>query len=278
MGLFHKGSGGKGVAPGDVCLSPPPPPAGPAPVPYVNMLQATNLSKGSKSVKIQGEPTALENASFVSTSTGNEAGTQGGGVVTHKTKGKGSFKLWSFVVKIEGKGVCRHGDPMEQNTACPLPNTIDAAALVNFRVGLKSTEKKKCKSDYDYNSHYQETTTKQKQKVQNRACWECRRDLKNLKRRKNPPAGKIKKLQAKINRQKNGQSPETPMIADHQPTQKAAWYAGGCNLTPSPQAFKDAMKELYVKPHCSKHSNSQPGRQSKVDNQEVWDFMKGKGV
>lgn len=29
LGLFHKGSGGKGVAPGDVCLSPPPPPTGP---------------------------------------------------------------------------------------------------------------------------------------------------------------------------------------------------------------------------------------------------------
>ena len=41
-----------GVAPGDVCLSPPPPPTGPVPVPYVNMLSASDLTKGSKSVKI----------------------------------------------------------------------------------------------------------------------------------------------------------------------------------------------------------------------------------
>src|SRR5262245_53094998 len=105
MGFFHKGSSGKGIAPADVCLSPPPPPAGPIPVPYVNVLSAPDLSKGSKTVKIDGEETALEDSSEVSTSTGDEAGTQGGNVITHKTKGKGSFTLWSFVVKVEGKGV-----------------------------------------------------------------------------------------------------------------------------------------------------------------------------
>lgn len=278
MGFFHKDSGGKGVAPGDVCLTPPPPPAGPVPVPYVNMLQASDLAQGSKTVKIMGTPTALENASYVSTSTGNEAGTQGGGVVTHKTKGKGSFKLWSFVVKAEGKGVCRHGDPMEQNTASPLPNTIDASALVNFRNALAAGAKTKCTQNYDYNTHYKSPTTAQKKKVQNRQCWECARDLRNMQRRKKPPLTKIKKLQAKINRQKKGTAPETPMIADHQPTQKAAWYAGGCNLKPSPKAFKDAMKALYVRPHCSNHSNSQPGRQAKVDNNAVWKFMQGKGI
>ena len=115
MGLFHKGSGGQAIAPADVCLSPPPPPAGPVPVPYVNSLSAADLAKGSKSVKIDGEPTALEDASEVSTSTGDEGGTQGGNVVTHKTKGKAMFMLWSFTVKVEGKGVCRHGDPMGQN-------------------------------------------------------------------------------------------------------------------------------------------------------------------
>src|SRR5664279_2266647 len=91
-GLFHKGSGGKGVAQPDVCLSPPPPPAGPVPVPYVNSLSASDLADGSKTVKIQGEPTALEDQSNIATSTGDEGGTQGGNVVTHKTKGKGYFK------------------------------------------------------------------------------------------------------------------------------------------------------------------------------------------
>jgi hypothetical protein len=36
MVFVHRGSDGKGVAPGDVCLSPPPQPGVPAP--YVNML------------------------------------------------------------------------------------------------------------------------------------------------------------------------------------------------------------------------------------------------
>ena len=60
MGLFHKGSGGKGTAPLDVCLSPPPSPTGPVPVPYVNLLQASNLAKGSKTVKIFGEEYTVE--------------------------------------------------------------------------------------------------------------------------------------------------------------------------------------------------------------------------
>ncbi|TGV29021.1 DUF4150 domain-containing protein, partial [bacterium M00.F.Ca.ET.168.01.1.1] len=66
MGFFHKGSNGKGIAPGDVCLSPPSPPAGPVPVPYVNMLSSSDLSNGTKSVKIDGEPTAIENSSEIS--------------------------------------------------------------------------------------------------------------------------------------------------------------------------------------------------------------------
>jgi uncharacterized Zn-binding protein involved in type VI secretion len=115
MGLFHKGSGGKGVAPADVCLSPPPPPGGPQPVPYVNNLSASDLANGSQTVKIQGEPTSLEDSSFIALSTGDEGGVQGGNVVTHRIKGKGYFKLWSFTVKVEGKGVCRHGDMMGQN-------------------------------------------------------------------------------------------------------------------------------------------------------------------
>src|SRR5579859_4319604 len=104
-GFFSKNSGGSGKAFPDVCLSPPPPPAGPVPIPYPNMLQASDLTQGSTTVKIDGAPTALEDSSFVSTSSGDEAGTQGGNVVTHQTKGKGYFMLWSFDVKVEGKGV-----------------------------------------------------------------------------------------------------------------------------------------------------------------------------
>ena len=72
-----------------------------------------------------GNPTALENVSEISTSTGDEGGTQGGGVVSHKTKGTGAFLLWYFVVKVEGKGVCHHGIRCSR-TAPRFPRTSSA--------------------------------------------------------------------------------------------------------------------------------------------------------
>jgi hypothetical protein len=126
MGFFHKGSGGIGVAPLDVCLSPPP---GPVPIPYTNVLFAKDLIKGSKTVRIDGEPTFLEDVSETSTSIGDEGGTLGGSVVTGVILGKGYFMVWSMTVQIEGLGVCRHGDMMGQNSASSPPSSIDAAAL-----------------------------------------------------------------------------------------------------------------------------------------------------
>jgi hypothetical protein len=126
MGFFHKGSAGFGVAPLDVCLSPPP---GPVPIPYTNVLFAKDLIKGSKTVRIDGEPTFLEDHSETSTSIGDEGGTLGGSVVTGVILGKGYFMVWSMTVTIEGLGVCRHGDMMGQNSASSPPSSIDAAAV-----------------------------------------------------------------------------------------------------------------------------------------------------
>ncbi|MFV8755985.1 DUF4150 domain-containing protein [Nannocystaceae bacterium ST9] len=126
MGFFHKGSAGFGVAPLDVCLSPPP---GPVPIPYTNVLYAKDLIKGSKSVRIDGEPTFLEDYSETSTSIGDEGGTLGGSVITGVILGKGYFMVWSMTVSIEGLGVCRHGDMMGQNSASSPPSSIDAAAV-----------------------------------------------------------------------------------------------------------------------------------------------------
>jgi hypothetical protein len=126
MGFFHKGSGGFGVAPLDVCLSPPP---GPVPIPYTNVLFAKDLIKGSKTVRIDGEPTFLEDYSETSTSIGDEGGTLGGSVITGVILGKGYFMVWSMTVQIEGMGVCRHGDMMGQNSASSPPSSIDAAAV-----------------------------------------------------------------------------------------------------------------------------------------------------
>ncbi len=126
MGFFHKGSDGFGVAPLDVCLSPPP---GPVPIPYTNVLFAKDLIKGSKTVRIDGEPTFLEDYSETSTSIGDEGGTLGGSVITGVILGKGYFMIWSMAVSIEGMGVCRHGDMMGQNSASAPPSSLNAAAV-----------------------------------------------------------------------------------------------------------------------------------------------------
>jgi uncharacterized Zn-binding protein involved in type VI secretion len=244
MGLFHKGSGGTGIAPADVCLSPPPPPAGPIPVPYVNSLSAADLAKGSTKVKIQGEPTPLEDASEISTSMGDEPGTQGGNVVTHKTKGKGFFTLWSFTVKIEGKGVCRHGDMMGQNCASTPPGCVDATALANFDAipGLDTTTP--C-GPYPGN---RSPTEEQQDACRNGPCWECTAATSGYRARKSR-SPKFK-----------GYKAGTRFTPDHQPPQKVAWYRGGCNMKPSPDAFnKWCDDKNNVLKHCKSCSRSQGG-------------------
>lgn len=119
-----KASGGKAAAAfPDVCLTPPPPPTGPLPVPYPNTVLASDLKDGSKRVLIAGKPVFLEDRSIFGTSSGDEAGTQGGGVVTHKTKGTAQFVSWSDDVLFEGKGVPRHLDMTIHNGASVPDNT-----------------------------------------------------------------------------------------------------------------------------------------------------------
>lgn len=111
MGISHKKSGGKSPVFPDVCKTPTP--GGPVPIPYPNLAESSNLAKGSKTVKIEGQMAAIKGCNY-STSTGDEAGATGG-VASSKTKGKAEFILYSFDVKIEGKNVCRMGDTMTHN-------------------------------------------------------------------------------------------------------------------------------------------------------------------
>jgi len=113
-----KAADGKSVlAPSDVCMSPPGPPAGPIPVPYPNTSAASDLANGSATVFIMGSEIALEDVSYFSTSTGNEPATQAfkKGIATGVIKGKSYFIDWSTNVKVEGLNVCRHFDPMTHN-------------------------------------------------------------------------------------------------------------------------------------------------------------------
>jgi Toxin PAAR-like domain len=261
QGFFHKGSGGKGQAFPDVCLSPPPPPAGPVPVPYLNSLTASDLSNGSTTVKIQGEPTGKEDSSYVSTSTGDEGGTQGGGVVTHKTKGKGYFTLWSFDVKVEGKGADRHGDPMLQNCSSPPGNGLNAAAVVTANIAEKA--KIKCcppkSGRYSKKNRYGSPTDAQKAAVKGGPCWECKspspRGWKVPPRKKPPPPQPgVPNSPKKKGKTKN-------FVADHQPPLLIAHYAGGCADLPVVQEVR-AKDTKTVKPHCTQCSSKQGGAMS----------------
>ena len=110
-GIAHKGSGGMSIAFPDVCKTPSP--GGPIPIPYPNIGKASDTSKGSKKVKIDGEMAMIKSAKY-SMSSGDEAGSIGG-VVSGKFKGEAEFMMYSFDVKFEGKNVCRLGDPLFHN-------------------------------------------------------------------------------------------------------------------------------------------------------------------
>jgi hypothetical protein len=111
--IAHKGDGGSQTSPApDVCKTPSP--GGPVPVPYVNMAQNSALDAGSSTVKIEGNPIALK-SSNLSTSSGDEGGTAGGGIVSSKTKGKLTWAVASTDVKVEGEGVVRFLDTCLHN-------------------------------------------------------------------------------------------------------------------------------------------------------------------
>jgi len=117
----HKGSNGMAIAFPDVCLCPPGPPAGPAPVPLTNTVQAKDLMGGASTVFIEGNP-AGHRDSWFDTSTGDEvARSTGGGVISHTVQGKAFFQTWSPNVFIEGKPAVRHGDILTQNHLAKMP-------------------------------------------------------------------------------------------------------------------------------------------------------------
>jgi hypothetical protein len=64
----------------------------------------------SEKVKCDGQSVCVKDSSF-RMSTGDEAGTAGGGVASNKIKGKAEFVNYSFDVKFEGKNVARALDP-----------------------------------------------------------------------------------------------------------------------------------------------------------------------
>jgi hypothetical protein len=112
MSVVHKDSSGVTIAFPDVCKTPSP--AGPIPIPYPNIAKSSDTANGSKKLTCDGNPICLKDSNF-SMSTGDEAGSAGGGVVSNKIKGKAEFVNFSFDVKVEGKNVARAFDLMLHN-------------------------------------------------------------------------------------------------------------------------------------------------------------------
>jgi hypothetical protein len=112
MSVVTKDSKGVTVAFPDVCKTPGP--GGPIPLPYPNIARSSDTANGSTSVKVEGNPLCVKD-SHLGTSTGDEAGTAGGGVASGKTRGKAEFVNYSFDVKVEGRNVARAFDLMLHN-------------------------------------------------------------------------------------------------------------------------------------------------------------------
>jgi hypothetical protein len=112
------GSGKSICAFPDVCFTPPQTPATPpgVPIPYPNTGMSSDMTDGSKNVKISGKEIMLKNKSYFKKSTGDEAGAAPKkGVVTSKNTGKVYFNAWSMDVKFEGENVVRHLDLTTHN-------------------------------------------------------------------------------------------------------------------------------------------------------------------
>ncbi len=117
--VVHASSSGMATGFPDVCKTPSP--AGPIPIPYPNIAQSTDTAQGSTTVKMDGNPIMLQGANFAQ-STGDEAGSAGGGVASNTIKGKAEFVNYSFDVKADGKCVPRLADLMLLNKQSA-PNT-----------------------------------------------------------------------------------------------------------------------------------------------------------
>lgn len=108
----HKKSSGKAPCYPDTCKTPTP--GGPTPIPYPNVSQSSMSGKTTKKVKVDKKGANVEGAYF-SLSSGDEAGSAGGSVISNKIKGKSYFKNFSMDVKLEKKKVARLGDPKLSN-------------------------------------------------------------------------------------------------------------------------------------------------------------------
>lgn len=136
LSVVHKGSNGITIAFPDVCKTPSP--VGPVPIPYPNIAKSSDSAKTAKKVKTDGNPVCVKDSNF-RMSTGDEAGSAGGGVASNKIKGKAEFVNYSFDVKVEGKNVPRAFDLMLHNDKNTPPFPVLQAPIIGM-VGSEDPE------------------------------------------------------------------------------------------------------------------------------------------
>ena len=142
LSIVNADTNGITIAFPDVCKTPTP--AGPVPIPYPNIARSADTAKGTKTVKVDGKPVCVKDSSF-STSTGDEAGTAGGGVASNKIKGKAEFVNYSFDVKFEGKNVPRSFDLMLHNNKNTPPTPVLQKPVVSLPKRAEDVECLCCK-------------------------------------------------------------------------------------------------------------------------------------
>jgi hypothetical protein len=181
--LCHKGESWMSIATvPDVCKTPTP--GGPVPMPYPNISQASTLSGGTTTVKVDGGNMAAIKGSKFSMSSGDEPGTIGG-IKSNTFKQASTWLLYSFDVKLEGKNACRFSDKKFQNNE----NTVDAGGLIPIvSQALLDDVKMKCGELGQYGEQQKDTSAKGKRDrdhVPSKGALQAKaRELKNKGRRK----------------------------------------------------------------------------------------------
>ena len=262
--VVHKNSDGKSIAFPDVCLSPPPAPTGPIPIPYPNTALSHDTDEGAKTVFADGTPVALKGQSHFKTSTGDEAGSQGGNVLTHKTKGKAFFMNAAMDVSIEGAMVPRHGDPMAHNCACAPIGGVAPCYIDLFTTAIEQTD---CDEPYNRDKHGRDSDGRATPNPDQR---EAVRGLMSDEATEFQPAGTVICWEC--------QQPTANPVADHQPPLVLTYYRGGCH---DEEVMQDAAGTMDVRteppeppdetpcivPHCPDCSDRQRNAMSRFSRE-----------
>jgi hypothetical protein len=148
MEIASIASDGKSIAAmPDVCFTPPQAPPTPpgVPIPYPNTGMASDLTDGSTTVKIGGQPACLKDKSSFKKTSGDEAGSAGTkGVVSASNTGAVFFAAWSMNVKIEGENVVRNLDIGTHNHASQVGNAPPWPFLATMKPAVMSIDDPKC--------------------------------------------------------------------------------------------------------------------------------------